>query len=227
LLLAAFLTLVGVATTSSAQAIFKPPDLGPFWEPLNANGGSYVYADSFIAPAVNGPPSRLGVWLVSQGLPGSTLRLEIWGELGGGGPDPGNVLASTGSIGPFSPAALTLFEAPIATSSGPLTPGTRYFFVATVVGEVAGEGPYQVGGHTQNSVHPDNGTFWASNDPTGVAFSAQNATPEMAYSIRFPPMPAPALGSTAMIALVILLVAVARTALQRAGSRGNARTGVN
>jgi hypothetical protein len=59
-----------------------------------------------------------------------------------------------------------------------------------VVGE-AGTGQYQVGGHTQNSQHQDNCTFWYSNDPNGVFFDGQNLTPEMAFTLTIDDVPVP------------------------------------
>jgi hypothetical protein len=145
--------------------------------------GTYVYADSFLAPS-NGLPTVLGTWLSDQGNPVTfPVRFEIWSATGGGGPDPTSVLATTGSIGPFTTAgSLNFFSAPVTGTFGTLSSGTRYFFVITAVGE-SGGGQYQVGGHTQNSVYQDNGTFWYSNDPAGVNFDGQNLTPEMAFSV--------------------------------------------
>jgi hypothetical protein len=187
--------------------IEKPPDVGPFWNPLSPNGGTYVYADCFIAPAgVDIHVQSLGTWLLDQapgGEPGGgltregfvpqggappTVRFEIWGDTPPG-PDAGDVLATTGSIQP-APAGLDFVEAPVLPGATALTPGTRYWFAATVVGE-AGDGSYQTGGHTQNSVYVDNCTFWYSNDPAGIFFDGQNLTPEMAFSVTLDDVPVP------------------------------------
>ncbi len=187
--------------------IEKPPDIGPFWFPLSPNGGTYVYADCFIAPAgADIHVQALGTWLLDQ-APGEvppegltregfipqggappTVRFEIWGDTPPG-PDASNVLATTGSIQP-SPVGLDFVEAPVLPGAVPLTPGTLYWFAATVVGE-AGDGSYQTGGHTQNSVYPDNCTFWYSNDPAGIVFDGQNNTPEMAFSATLDDVPVP------------------------------------
>ncbi len=201
---AALLTAPAYALT----VIEKPPDLGPFWFPLSPNGGTYVYSDCFIAPAgVDIHVQALGTWLmtltqtgpddaltregfVPQGGATPTVRFEIWGDSGGGGgPDASNVLATTGSLSP-EPVGLELIAAPVLPGATPLTPGNLYWFAATVVGE-QGTGAYQVGGHTQNSVYPDNCTFWFSNDPNGINFDGQNLTPEMAFQATLDETPVP------------------------------------
>lgn len=205
----AFLVAIVFAAAAQGQTtIEKPPDQGPFWNPLSPNGGTYVYADCFFAPAgIDIHVQEIGTWLQEltegQGVPegsvtqegfaggGSptSVRFEVWGTAGGGGPDAGNVLATTGSLSPI-PTGLEFFSAPALPGTQALTPGDRYWFAATVVGE-AGPGGYQVGGHTQNSVYPDNCTFWYSNDPAGVAFDGQNLTPEMAFSVTLGDTPVP------------------------------------
>lgn len=198
LVLSAALALI-VCAVSADTLIEKPPDQGPFWQPLSPNGGSYVYADCFIAPAAPDTlPLELGTWLQdltaaggqppknsSTGGPaplGGTpdVRFEIWGDAGG--PDAGNVLATTGTLSPL-PVGLEFFSAPVLGGASDLTPGNLYWFAATVVGE-AGTGSFQVGGHTQNSSFPDNCTFWFSNDPAGISFDGTNFVPEMAFSVN-------------------------------------------
>ena len=117
------------------------------------------------------------------------MRFEIWGDTGGSGPNAANVLATTGSLSP-NPTGLELISAPVLPGAQALTPGTLYWFAATVVGE-AGTGAYQMGGHTQNSQHVDNCTFWYSNDPNGIAFDGQNLTPEIAFSLTLDDVPVP------------------------------------
>lgn len=186
------LAVVGMALLAvpaqSQTTITKPPDLGPFWQPLSPNGGTYVYADCFIAPAgVDVWPHTLGTWLNAQVPPPPTVRFEIWGD--GTGPDAGAVLATTGSLSP-NPSGLQFISAQVLPGASSLTPGTLYWFAATVVGET-GTGEYQVGGHTQNSQYPDNCTFWYSNDPAGIVFDGQNLTPEMAFSVTLDDVPVP------------------------------------
>ena len=42
--------LIAGASVASAQLISKDPDIGNWWYPLSS-GGTYVYADSFVAPS--------------------------------------------------------------------------------------------------------------------------------------------------------------------------------
>ena len=74
-----------------------------------------------------------------------------------------------------------------------------------------------MGGHTQNSVYPDNGTFWYSNDPPGIVFDGQNQTPEMAFEVtleQFAAVNIPISGPWG-IALLIAMVALAGALLIR------------
>jgi hypothetical protein len=76
-------------------------------------------------------------------------------------------------------------------SSGILTAGVQYWFAANVIGLTA-DARIKVGGHTQNSGGiNDNGTFWFSNDPTGINFDGQGLTPEMAFRVELEPVPEP------------------------------------
>lgn len=165
--------------------ITKTPDLGNYWNPIGANGTStWVYADSFVADASG--VTDLGTWLDSLGTGGSGLRFEVWGDTGGNGPDPFNVIASTGSVNIGDTSGLQYFEYP---ASGAISTGSMYWFVITAVGET-GPGFYQTGGHTQNSQYQDNGTFWYANDPNGIVFDGRGLTPEMAFHVGTIPAPA-------------------------------------
>lgn len=183
--------VVLLAGSVQAQTPYqKTPDQGPFWNPLSPNGGTYVYSDCFIAPAgIDVFPVSIGTWLLTQSPPPPSLRLEVWGEAPGGGPNAASVLATTGPISP-NPSGLEFISAPVLAGATALVPGTRYWFSATVVG-IPGTGAYQVGGHTQNSQHNDNCTFWYSNDPAGVNFDGQNLTPEMAFALTLDDVPTP------------------------------------
>jgi len=75
---------------AAAQTVTKSPDLGTYWHPLSSTG-TYVYADSFVAPA-NGTVSDIGTWL-SGGS--SQYVLEILADTGGSGPNGASVLAQT------------------------------------------------------------------------------------------------------------------------------------
>lgn len=201
----AILALALGSGSAALADITKPPDLGNYWNPLDPNFGTYVYADSFIANG-NVTISDLGTWLDDLGTGGSTMRFEVWGDTGGFGPDPSNVISTTGSVSPSTGTGLTYNQYP--ASAGNLVNGQKYWFAATVVGE-AGNGFWQVGGHTQNSVYNDNGTFWYSNDPSGTFFDGQNLTPEMAFSV-ITRIPAP--GSAVLLGLGGLMAARRRRA---------------
>src|SRR5205085_6856750 len=110
--------------------------------PLGNNGNTPVYADSFVAPDVDTDVQRIGMWLDDVGSGGTNLRFEIWGN--SGGPNPFDVIASTGTVSPLSGAGLAYNE--YATGGGTLVPGDTYWFVATAVGE-KGDGYWQTGGH--------------------------------------------------------------------------------
>lgn len=199
------LAILALALGSGSAAladITKPPDIGLWWHPVGANG-SYVYADSFIADE-DCTISDLGTWLDDQGSGGSSVRFEVWGD--NGGPDPFNVISSTGSVSPQVGAGLAYNQ--YSASAGNLVNGTKYWFAITGVGE-AGPGGWYTGGHTQNSVYNDNGTFWFSNDPSGISFDGQNLTPEVAFSVICR-VPAP--GSAALLGLGGLVAARRRRA---------------
>lgn len=164
----------------------KRPDLGPYWQPLSGtHGGSYVYADSFVAPRA-GVPTALGTWLMSAT---AEVELEIVADRGKGeGPDASVVLARTGRFSATGGIVeLAYVEAPVLAGAHRLQPGRVYWFAASTVG-AAKAGAFQVGGHTRNSagIH-DDGTFWWSEDPAGLVFSGKNRSPELAFKAAFAP----------------------------------------
>ncbi len=174
--------IVAAGAAVASADITKNPDLGNYWFPVGANG-TYVYADSFVADGNS--VYNLGTWLDSLGTGGSDVRFEVWGDTGAG-PDPFNVIASTGTLSIGDTSGLQYFQ---ANASGSMTSGNMYWFIITGVGET-GPGSYQTGGHTQNSQYNDNGTFWYSNDPAGISFDGQRLTPEMAFHVGTIPAPA-------------------------------------
>jgi hypothetical protein len=93
---AAALVLAAAATADTTLA--KKPDLGNYWFPLGNNGNTPIYADMFVAPAGDTQVARIGTWLDDVGSGGTNLRFEIWGDAGG--PNSGNVVASTGTVSP-------------------------------------------------------------------------------------------------------------------------------
>lgn len=179
---AALLGACALSSTAFAGTVTKDPDLGAYWWPLHPTNGSYVYANSFVADA-DADVTDLGAWLLpTDGAgTGSTVAFEVWGESPAGGPDAGNVIASTGLMDLGGGAGTLEYYSGSPAFSGMLTAGTRYWFAISVVG---GTGSYwQTGGHSQNSQQLDNGTFWYSNDPAGVSFDGQGFTPELAFSV--------------------------------------------
>jgi|GEM_PF-1001622 len=176
----ATIALLMALSAQAASTVHKPADAGAYWQPLST-GSSYVYADSFIAPE-SGTPTSLGAFLLQSVAGVPSVRFEVWGD--NNGPDSGNVIGATASFTPAVDGTLQFFSEPVATVLDTMTVGEVYWFVATVVGEPAAAGSYQVGAHTQNSVCVDNGTFWFSNDPAGISFDGQNLTPEMAFEVQ-------------------------------------------
>lgn len=186
--------LASVAGSALAGDIVKGPDIGPFWQPLDSDTGTYIYANSFVADET-GVVDDLGTWLLALGGAGtgSQIAFEVYDSIGGNpanGPDSTNVLASTGLINIGGGTGTLDFYNAAPNFSAVLNSGQTYWFGANVIGGGQNVEPYQVGGHTQNSVYNDNGTFWFSNDPTGVFFDGQNFTPEMAFSVSIVPAPA-------------------------------------
>jgi len=215
-LLTVVLVVVWSGFASAQVVITKPPDLGDTWQPLSPDGGTYVYADSFELTGPDAAPTELGTWLLEVTAPAPPVRFEIWGEAVGGGPDAGNVLATTGTLSPAADGTLTFFSAPVIGTPAVLSSGTRYWFAATVVGE-SGTGEYRLGGHTQNSVYVDNGTFWYSNDPAGVSFDGQNLTPEIAFEVTLGASTAgiPTLGTWGVALMAMLLASAGVLAVRR------------
>lgn len=172
-----------LAGAAHATTLTKSPDLGTYWGQLSSKG-SYVYADSFIAP-VTGTVTDLGMWLKGGS---SSLVFEILAD-SSNSPNGASVLATTAAMS-FNLGALT-FEHAAPTSSATLIAGQEYWFAGSTVG-LAGSGGYSTGGHTQNSEGiSDNGTFWFSNDAMGVSFDGKKFTPEMAFSVSINEVPEP------------------------------------
>jgi len=166
-------------TLPAAVIVDKTPDLGPYWSPLDGSpNGTYVYGDSFLFTGTTGTQvTTLGIYLINQsGNAGTSFRFELWGD-NAGAPDPGNVLGVTG----YQQAGNTTLQLVTGALLTPyaLTNGTKYWILGSTVGQPSA-GSYRVGGHTQNSIYNDNGTFWYSNDPNGINFDGSNLTPEMA-----------------------------------------------
>ena len=114
-----------------ADTITKAPDVGPFWVPLSSSG-TYVYADSFVAPTT-GTVSSLGNWLLD--LDGANTQEVIFDVVGtaGGAPDMSNIIATTGVLDLSLTTTLDFYSAS-TSSSGTLTAGQTYFLAAHVSG---------------------------------------------------------------------------------------------
>lgn len=211
-----FAVLLLVVGAASAQVVVsKPPDLGPYWAPLSP-AGTQVYANSFVNPGPDAAPAVLGMWLLENSAPAPAVRFEVWAEAPGGGPDASAVLATTGTLTLPATATLSFFSAPVTGVPTTLTAGTRYFFVATCVGQ-PGTGSFRVGGHTQNSVVSDNGTFWYANDPAGVSFDGRALTPEMAIEVTLGQAGAaiPAAGPLGIAVLIAMIALAGALAIKR------------
>jgi hypothetical protein len=171
-------------TMPAAVIIDKAPDQGPWWVPLGGNfQPSYVYADSFVfTGAIGTLAENLGVYMLSQDGMGPLFRFELLAD-DSNAPDPYSVLAVTG-YRQFDDSELHLVTGGLLVPYA-LTNGARYWVAASIVGEDPDDIAYQVGGHTQNSIYHDNGTFRFSSDPAGIVFStdATHFLPEMAIYV--------------------------------------------
>lgn len=186
--------------TALAGDIVKGPNEGGTWQPLDPDSGTYIYANSFVADE-NGPVDELGTWLLAQNGDGTggLLAFEIYSSIGGNvanGPDSTDVIASTGLLDIGGGTAALEFYSAAPAFSGNLVAGETYWFAANTIGGGPAD-PYEVGRHIQNSVYDDDGTFWFSNDPTGVNFDGQGFTPEMSLSVSIVPAP----GAAALLGL--------------------------
>ena len=190
------LALAGLVTVPAAAAtlIDKPPDYGPWWHPLgNSPSDTRIYASDFLAPEDDTVVDALGTWLLAYSgvTPYSVIDFEIWGtDPGTGGPDFDNVIAWTDTM-QTDDTTLRLYTMDVIGGPAVLNPGDRYWFVANCYDQGSPDyGSYQVGGHTQNSVYQDNGTFWYSNYPEDGYFDGQGLTPQMAFQVSLIPAPA-------------------------------------
>lgn len=166
-------------TLSAGVIIDKGPDQGPYWSPLSA-ASTYVYADSFVFTGSTGTLAEtLGIYMLSQDGMGSNFRFELLADLSDA-PDPNTVLAVT-DYQQFNDPDLHLVTGSLLIPYA-LVNGVRYWVAGSTVGQSGGAG-YQVGGHTQNSIYQDDGTFWYSNDAAGMSFDGQGLTPEMAIYV--------------------------------------------
>ncbi|MBS1835375.1 MAG: hypothetical protein JST65_21840 [Acidobacteria bacterium] len=168
---------IALATSAFADSVIvdKTPDVGPYWNPLGGHG-TYVYANSFLAPS-SVSANILGIYLTRMnGSAGTPIRFELWAD-NGNTPEGGAVLGVTG-YHQYPSTTLTLQTAQMSAPVS-LVAGTRYWVIGSAVGQTW-QGNYQVGAHTQGA---DGGTFRYSNDPNGVGFTTEGSTPEMAIYV--------------------------------------------
>lgn len=170
-------------TTATTVTLTKAADLGAFWQPLGGQpNGSYIYADSFVAPANATLPTSLGSWLLVANGTAVQLEYRIVAD-NHGLPAYTNVLASSGLFSYTGTGHLD--QVPHAPTGTPtrLTAGSHYWFVITTAATNY-TGSIQVGGHTQNSGGiSDNGVFQYSESTTAATWASAGLTPEMAYQV--------------------------------------------
>lgn len=187
-----------ISTGAFAWTLDKTPDQGNFWFPLG-EGGTPIYANSFIfngAPADN-VLSKLGVHIRNSGTgAGQDLRFYLLAD-GTNNPTP-TVLSTSLFDVQTNSDVLVLLTADMGATN--LTVGQRYW--VAIEGQGGGE-VYQVGGHTQNSVQNDDGTFWFSNPGDFGNWDGQALTPEMAIYVETVPEPATMIALGAGIAALV------------------------
>lgn len=179
-LLAAIAGVAG-STANAAIIVDKAPNASTGYERLEGSPeGSYVYTNSFIftAGGTGSTMNLVGVYMrnVDTTQPGTQFRFEVYAD-NANSPDPTAVLGVTNYMS-FAGGTITLVTDSLLVPIN-LTFGSRYWIAASVIPNTT-DGPYAVAGHIQNSVYPDNGTFWFSNDPTGQTFIGPILPPEMA-----------------------------------------------
>jgi hypothetical protein len=77
--------------------------------------------------------------------------------------------------------------------------GSTYWFAINAIGG-GGSGEYQVS--SANDDMNDGGSFWYSNDPSGIDFGGRDLQPEMAFSVTVNGQASvPDSGSTALLLL--------------------------
>ena len=178
--------IAAASTSSFAWVMDKVADQGNFWFPLGI-GGTPIYTNSFVFGG-GGPEilTTAGVRLDSFGQVGQDLLYFLMADSGGNSPSSTVLSVSVGTV-QSSVNGLTLVTA--AMTPTVMTPGIRYWLAAQ--GQGNNTNIYQTGGHTQNSIYVDNGTFWYSNANDFNNYDGQALTPEMSIYIESAPVPEP------------------------------------
>ncbi|MBX3118409.1 MAG: PEP-CTERM sorting domain-containing protein [Fimbriimonadaceae bacterium] len=175
------------ATLSQAYVVVdKAPNTGG-WSPLGQLPFTRIYANSFIHSGATGDVATVGgAYVQSSGQDPSTFQFLLLAD--GGNAPTSTVLASSAFVSDNS-GAMTLVTS--ALSSNSLVNGQRYWLALSAVGG-SGVDAYSLGGHTQNSVYADNGTFWFSNAGDLNNWDGQAFTPEISIYVEAQPVPEPA-----------------------------------
>ena len=173
------------ATFSQAYVVVdKAPDLGEYWYPL---GGTPIYSDSFIFSGNTGDSATVGgAYMRALGASPTTFQFLLLADAGNA---PSSSILASSAFTSTNSGSLTLVTGALSANS--LVNGTRYWLALSTVGGSGGDS-YQMGGHTQNSIYNDNGTFWYSNAGDLNNWDGQALTPEMAIYVEASPVPEPA-----------------------------------
>lgn len=179
-------TALALGTVAQAWVLDKTPDLGDFWYPLGLEPDTTIYVNSFVfnGASTDVTLNKLGIHLRAPDGRGDELRYFLLKDAGNA---PSATILSSG-IGTVATSSPDLFLLKQDMEQIELTPGARYW-VAAQAQDNSGL-YYQVGGHTQNSVQSDDGTFWYSNYNDFGDYDGQGLTPEMAIYVETVPEPA-------------------------------------
>jgi hypothetical protein len=184
------LTLVFGVLAAASQAylvVDKAPNTSG-WLPLGLNG-TPIYANSFIFSGTTGDvATKLGGYVQWNGN-GNTPQTFQFLLLADGGNAPTSTILASSAYTSSANLNMTLVTEDVTSSA--LVNGNRYWVALSCVGG-SGDDFYIMGGHTQNSVYNDNGTFWFSNPGDLNNWDGQGFTPEVGIYVEAAPVPEPA-----------------------------------
>ncbi len=172
--------VMGMAAVSSAWMLDKTPNYqdGDGWRPL---GLPYtgIYANSFIFTGATGEVlDELGVHLRDpDGNGGGNIRFYLLQD--NANAPTSNILAT--SLVDVSTSSTQMILLKANTTGYGLVNGSRYWVAAQAmtVGDT-----YITGGHVQNTIYNDYGTFWASNANDLNVWDYQGVLPEMSIYVK-------------------------------------------